>query len=165
MRLNVLFAIVFVAVFAGCQQNQENGERKPEKAESEAKAEVSNSIALPELETMTEFPEEVRGCSCYFSRNEADFKAGKYIYLSNYTNLSIISVNGQLLRLNRNNQPDSTATLNNSVYANPDYELQIRLDATNQNGDETNWLQGKLILTSLKTKQSKTVPFVGECGC
>ena len=53
------------------------------------------------IETFTEFPPEIDGCSCYFSANTSDFKAQKYIYADNYQDTGFMKINGAMVKLRK----------------------------------------------------------------
>lgn len=151
------FLGILIFILISCQEKPK--EQKPLK--------ISNSESseeLPELDSFSEFPEEVDGCSCYFSKSKDDFKAGKYIYVNDYASLSFISVNGRLLKFELKESSDSL-TKRFHIYSSPDYNLKIEIETEKETGDELRWVEGSLILKSLKTNKQKTFKFVGECGC
>src|SRR6476469_6868269 len=73
------------------------------------------------IETFSDFPNEIDGCSCYFSNNESEFKQKKYIYVNNYANLSFMKVNGKMLRFSLSSEKPNKG----KIYENGDYKMQI----------------------------------------
>ncbi|WP_210487370.1 hypothetical protein [Rufibacter aurantiacus] len=117
------------------------------------------------LDSYSEFPEEVEGCSCYFSRNKQEFAAGKYIYMNNYANLAFVSIGGQLVRLECIDKSDSVKTDAPYRDASVKYELRAIVKKSSPSGEEVFKTEGVLLVKDLKTGASSEIPFVGECGC
>jgi hypothetical protein len=99
------------------------------------------------------FPEEIEGCSCYFSENKEDFNNKKFIYLDqHYSGFAFISIDGKLIQIDLEKENKG------------DYSVEIEFDKEFQNGDETYWKKGT-IKVKLKDGTILSKKFVGECGC
>lgn len=106
-----------------------------------------------ELSTIDGFPEDIDGCSCYFSKSKDDFEKNKFIYLDNYySGIATFSLNGELIKINLDN-PDKN-----------DYEVEIEFLTDEKTSLEVWWKTGIL---RVKTKSGRIIEseFVGECGC
>ncbi|MGJ8660923.1 MAG: hypothetical protein ACSHXL_02705 [Bacteroidota bacterium] len=114
---------------------------------------VFYSCEAQNLTKINGFPEEIEGCSCYFSESKEDFNNNKYIYLDQYySGLAFISIDGKLIQIDL------------EVEAKTDYTVEIEFDKEFQNGDETFWKTGT-IKVKLKDGTILSKKFVGECGC
>ena len=118
-----------------------------------------------QLNPITEFPESIDGCSCYFSRNNQEFEKGKYIYLNDFASLSYLNINGELVEFNLVQSSDSTSKAKFHLYRSKKFELKVTIEKETDLDEELAKLEGKLLLKDLKTGQTKTFSYVGECGC
>ena len=114
------------------------------------------------LTSFTELPSEIDGCACYFSNNEEDYKAGKFIYVNDFANISFISVNGILQKVELK---ETKGLPKFYLYSNPDFELKVIIEKKEENGEEREWQKGTLILKSKVENKEKSFDFVGECLC
>ncbi|GAB2549074.1 hypothetical protein [Rufibacter soli] len=117
------------------------------------------------VDVMNGYVEEFAGCACYFSRNQQEFAQEKYIYFNDYQQKALISVNGVRIPLAGAAQSDSLTL--RSPYKDPKgrYEVRVTIKKSQQTGDEVAQKTGVLHVKDLKTGQTQTLPFVGECGC
>lgn len=155
-------AFLFLSTsISGCESKQPVAIQEPVKDEILTE-ELKSSLVL---DSFTEVPPEVRGCSCYFSRNKQELQQQQYIYLNDYKKTSFISVGGKLEKLFLKNNPDSTAANKSGTYANEEFELKVEIEKENDLAEELAGLEGHLILKELKSGKVQSFPFVGECGC
>lgn len=105
------------------------------------------------LTTITGFPDDIMGCTCYFAENEADFKAQKFIYVDSYErNPAYISVQDSLIPVNA--EEGTTG----------DYEVILDVEKEVQLGGELYHREGTLTVVH-KSGTVITKPVYGECGC
>ncbi|WP_338789864.1 hypothetical protein [Bernardetia sp. MNP-M8] len=121
------------------------------------------------IDTFSDFPPEIDGCSCYFSKNEADFKGGKkYSYMDNYEKIAFVKIDGVLVKFVQTNSEMVTETHYKNTYksenATHNYTLETETERESQNGDETFLYTGTLKVTNQEGKSVKE-SFIGECGC
>ena len=62
-------------------------------------------------------------------------------------------------------ESDSLAKEKFYVYANEAFELKVTQEKTNKIADEVSRIEGQLILTEIKTGNTKSYNYTGECGC
>jgi hypothetical protein len=116
------------------------------------------------IDTFSNFPPEIDGCSCYFSSDSTEFEEAKYIYVNDYAQTSFLKINGVLTKFTQTEfkEIDSIASI---AKANSDkYDLIIEIKYLRQSGYETFLNTGTFRLTD---KKGKTIikTFYGECGC
>lgn len=105
------------------------------------------------LTTIEGFPPEIIGCSCYYAKNEADFKQQKFIYVDAYErNPAYISVDGKLVKVNVEGE-----TMNG-------YDVIINLKDEVQLDAELYHREGTLSVVDSTGALAET-EFYGECGC
>ena len=105
------------------------------------------------LTTMDGFPDGVMGCSCYFAKNEADFKAQKFIYVDSYErNPGYISVDGELKKIDIENSDGKG------------YEVILDIEKEVQMGSELYHKEGTMTVVNERGAVT-TTPIYGECGC
>jgi hypothetical protein len=153
VKITLVLAILLIQV--GCVKSSSNN--------SENIHELQKIDELS-IDSFSEFPSEIDGCSCYFSNDSNEFKAGKYIYVNDFADISFLKINGEMVKFKQTkySKKDSLTT---EVQANEgEYELIIRILKGRETGDETQLQTGTLIL---KSKRGKKIvkSFYGECGC
>ncbi len=105
------------------------------------------------LTTMDGFPDDIMGCSCYFAKSEADFKAQKYIYVDSYErNPGYISVDGKLKKVDVEKSNGKG------------YEVIIKIDKEVQLGSDLYHREGTMTVVNEQGAVT-TTPIYGECGC
>ncbi|MBK0404895.1 hypothetical protein I5M27_18030 [Adhaeribacter sp. BT258] len=158
--------LVLIIFLVSCESKKDPVKKEPVKqpelVSEKAPAPRPDS---PELDVLAEFPPEMYGCSCYFARNQQEFKKEQYIYINDYAETSIISVNGKLNKLVLKYQSDSLAKEKFYVYANTDYELKVTKEKSRDVAEEVSKIEGQLILKEIKTGTTKRYFYTGECGC
>lgn len=105
------------------------------------------------LTSMDGFPEEIMGCSCYFAKSEADFKAQKFIYIDSYErNPGYISVDGELKQIDVEKSDGQG------------YEVILDIKTEVQLGGELFHREGMMTVVNERGAVT-TTPIYGECGC
>ena len=99
---------------------------------------------------MDGFPPDFMGCSCYFSENEAGFKAQQFIYVDSYESKpAYISIGGKVIELG-----DRTKG----------YEVKFEITDSVQLDTEL-WHKEGTITIKDSTGAVVTRSIYGECGC
>lgn len=114
------------------------------------------------IETFSEFPPEVDGCSCYLSTNESDFKASKYAYIDNREDVAVMKINGAMVKFKRLEEKEVSKNRWVKKFENKDYELVVDITQSGVNGPFPQ--KGTIKLTK-KGGQTITKDVNGECGC
>jgi hypothetical protein len=107
----------------------------------------------PKLTSIDGFPDEIDGCSCYFSKDSLDFKNRKYLYLDNYySGTAFVKINNEIIKIDLEDKTKS------------DFEVEIIFETDEKTSPEVWWKTGK-IKVIMPDGQILTESFVGECGC
>ena len=148
-------ATIFLMFACGEKKSNESETKVPNK-------EVSKKTFT--ISSFSDFPSEIDGCSCYFSKDSLDFKNEKYIYINDFANISFIKINDTLVKFIQTEfkKVDKTTTI--AKAKNDYYEMTIEVKDFGQNGDETSLKKGKIEIKS-KNGEAITETFYGECGC
>ena len=124
-------------------------------------ANVMVNVNQINLETFG-FPAEVNGCSCYFSKNEEDFQAEKYIYIDDYGNSAFLKIDGKTVKIKMEEgdfDPDNFS----KIIKNDDITVTIQ-------GKKVKALEEVMRFEGTMTVENKNgektiTPIYGECGC
>lgn len=114
------------------------------------------------IDTFSDFPEEVDGCSCYLSTSESDFKAKKYVYIDNREDFATMKLNGAMVKLKRTEEKEVSKNRWVKKFTSADYELEVDITQSGTIGPFPH--KGTLKLTK-KGGQTITKEVNGECGC
>ena len=83
---------IFLAALFSCNKSEQFS-----KIQSAATSEVlRNTAGILKLETF-DFPNDIEGCSCYFSKSKEDFDSEKYIYADDYGKKAVIKIDGKFI--------------------------------------------------------------------
>lgn len=74
------------------------------------------------LESFSDFPEEIDGCSCYFSISKNEFKKRNYIFVDDFGDIAFIKIDGKLMRFELTSNYDDTY-----IYKYKDYTLKLEI--------------------------------------
>jgi len=124
----------------------------------------SNAVDKPKIEVIEKWPDDIEGCSCYFSRNRAEFKKSEYIYMDNYGDIAYLKINGNLERFRlAKSKSLMSSDRTEATWVNENFEFDIKTEQIGQI-DETWQRKGKL---TLKQKDGEIIEedIYGECGC
>ncbi len=151
-----IFATVLLSTLFAC------GQKAASKEAVEKTAAVSSETLR--LESFTEFPPEIDGCSCYFSKDADEFDQNQYIYANDYMETSFLKINGEMVKFTETETIDIDEKTSILKAKSENYTLELEIKEQGQNGDET-WLKTGTI--KLTDKNGKTISqyFHGECGC
>ena len=120
------------------------------------------------IDNFKEIPEEIEGCSCYFSENDMKFKNDEYLFVANFDSISYVSINKKIVKLKlvtTGKEPNTFGDNDHTdIYKSELYKVTVEIKYKDANGDETWRNLGKLTIEN-KTGKKITKQFVGECGC
>lgn len=82
----------------------------------------------PSLDTFSEAPEGIAGCSCYYAKDKMDLVKKKFLFAKDSTGTAYVSIGGDITKF----QLKSIKLLNGdkravSVYSHDEYELSVDL--------------------------------------
>lgn len=119
----------------------------------------SNNDSM-KVETFTEYPSEIDGGSCAFYLNKIDKDKGCFFMVNDFCDTAYIKINGKMEVLKmKNNSTESTIE-----YSNSSYTLTILISEQKDATDESYTLKGTIKVKNSKG-ETKSFPFIGECGC
>jgi hypothetical protein len=116
------------------------------------------------LDSFTEFPEEVRGCSCYFGLDSAAFAQGRYEFVSDFGETAFVSINGEMTKFARISHEEVDSVTTKSRYEHADFWLSVELKDGPALDYEVSRKTGKLTLGNKNGKEIG-VDLFGVCGC
>jgi hypothetical protein len=114
--------------------------------------------------TFSNFPPEIDGCSCCYSKDSLDFKNGSYLYANDFEQTSFLNINGILTKFIQSEWKELNKTTRTAKAKSDQYELTIEIHDVRKNGDET-WINTGTITVKDKNGNRTTRTFYGECGC
>lgn len=115
------------------------------------------------VNTFTDLPQEIDGCSCTFSEDSASYAKEKYIYANNFAKTSFIKVNGKMIRLTETEHANpNSVTKYKSI--GDGYEVEIKAKVFRTVDLEYNEMKGTMTIKSKKGK-TLTKTIYGVCGC
>ena len=120
------------------------------------------------LDNFTDIPEEIDGCSCYFSETAQQFKNDEYLFAANFDSIAFVSVNKKLVKLtliSTTREPDTFGDEDHiDIYKSDIYTVIVAIKYRESSEDEIWWNDGTIRLES-RDGQKVVKEFVGECGC
>lgn len=157
--------IVMLSVLAavGCKKDAETINADPQK-ETIHNAETPPAASDDIVAETFSFPKELNGCSCYFSKNKADFEAQKFVYADDFQNTAFVKLNGKDIKLNLtsgNGTEDETTVQKDAE--NADYKVSVKLKRLDRD-EELMIYEGEMTVVGAQGNTT-TVPLYGECGC
>ncbi len=123
---------------------------------------------LHSIDNFKNFPDEIDGCSCYFSPSQESFQRHEYLYVANFDSLAFISVDKKLIKLKLNSTTRGPETFGDTdhveIYTGEDYKVTVDIKYKKSSGDET-WFNTGTITIENKEGRKTSRTFYGECGC
>ena len=160
-RFLIFFSVIFI--LNSCKKESAPTIRNAAKNEISTKksTKLSDSITLDTFA----FPEEIEGCSCYFSATRQEFVRQNYIYTDDFQKNAFLKINGELVKFNltEKSQNNDGNKLNIS-FKNEDYTVEINGETVEKGEIETQLYKGKITIRN-KTGKTLVKNFYGECGC
>ena len=162
MKIILPAVIIFLLLcFISCKDNDVAFPANQNKATAPVKKAISSRITI---NSFSDFPSEIDGCSCYFSIDSVDFKRSNFIYVNNFAATSFMKINGKLIKFIETAHRQAKGTDVIAKYSSPEYKMMILVKDGKQNGNETS-LKSGLIKISNNNGETVTQTFYGECGC
>lgn len=174
--MNFIFNSILFFALLSCGNQQQNLPEPVDTDENNATAilfpsveDSMNNEPIQDntLTTSGNMPEDIDGCSCYFSETEELFESNLYFFASDYDSSGFIWIDNEWVKLklqSSGRQPDTFGDYDHvDIYVNEFYKVTADIRYKNSSGDET-WINTGTI--TIETDGDKTVKeFVGECGC
>lgn len=156
-RITILLTAIILTILISCELFRTN-------KNVTQKGNFSNETQALTIDTFSTFPQEIDGCSCYFSNDSIEFKRGKYIYVNDFAQISFLKINGVLTKFIQTDFKEIDSFDFIAKYKSDNYNMTIESINENQNGDET-WLKIGYIELTDKNGNKISKKFYGECGC
>ncbi len=115
------------------------------------------------VNTFTDLPPEIDGCSCIFSEDSLSYAKEKYIYANDFAKTSFIKVNGKMIRLTETEHANQNS-VTKSKSIGDGYEVEIKAKVFRTTDLEYNEMEGTMTIKSKKGK-TLTKTIYGVCGC
>jgi hypothetical protein len=119
-----------------------------------------DTVCIMQMNSFTNIPEEIDGCSCFFSVSQEELKKGCYIFVNDFASLAFVKIQGELKRFELQNHDEEY----NAYYylCNEDtMEVKILNKITCEDGSE---LMEGIITIKMKNDTIKQ-KYVGKCDC
>lgn len=177
MRKTICLLIILTAMLSVSSCDSKN--EKPNQSVVEKNIQQSNPIFKKNTETTSTelklslddfkgFPEDIVGCSCYFSETDKKFKNDEFLFVADFDSIGFISVNKKTVKLKLVSTTREPNTFGNSdhtdIYKSELYKVTVEIKYKDSNGYETWWNDGTLTVEN-KDGKKMSKKFVGECGC
>jgi hypothetical protein len=134
-----------------------------QEVDSVSVAKVDNDLAQLNQIAIDTFSSVPSGCSCYFSSNQNEFKARKYIYADDYGSNAFISIGGDKIKFALVKSDTAKEGHSVEIFKSEKYEMIIEKRQVGES-DETWQQEGTLTIKSdAKVIYKKYI--YGECGC
>lgn len=168
---HIAFVFLFIALACGHQEvtdevkqnsNDDIADTLPMSFEDTVTQNLESTIP-----TQSNLPDEIEGCSCYFSETEELFNSRYYFFASDYDSLAFVLIDDEWIELELVSTEREPRTFGDydhrEIYSNDSYFVTIDMIYKSSSGDET-WINTGTI--EIETEGNKTVQeFIGECGC
>lgn len=173
--ISIITTLTTIVTFFSCGPNNE----KPNHSVSEKKVQTAKTIVKKNLEKglnelknsldhFKGFPEEIVGCSCYFSETNNKFKNEEFLFVADFDSIAFISVNEMKVKLKLVSTTKEPNTFGNydhtDIYKSESYKVTLDIKYKDSIGYEAWWYDGILTIEN-KDGKKMTKKFVGECGC
>lgn len=129
-------------------------------------AKEKNQSQKPEtftVNTFTDLPPEIDGCSCTFAEDSVSYAKEKYNYANDLRATSFIKVNGKMIKLTETEHANSNS-LTKFKSAGSGYEVEIKAKIIRTTDLEYNEMKGTITIKP-KTGKTLTKTIYGVCGC
>lgn len=120
------------------------------------------------IQSFSQFPSEIDGCSCYFSSTEKTFKQRQYILATNLDSLAFITIDNhptKLKLIKSTAKPHAFTNFDHvEIFGNKDYNVTIDIKYKKSTDSEV-WIDEGTITITRQDGQKLVTKFYGECGC
>lgn len=168
-----VFIFIFFLISTGCVDKSQGIKKDStmivEDSLNENHKNQEKSIEMKSIELDNfGFPEDIQGCSCYFSKSKNMFEGNEYFFVANYDSLAHIMVDNKLidLKLKKSNREQNSFGDydRKEIYKNDIYTVTLKIVYKESSGYET-WLNEGTIKVDRKDGQHYEHSIFGECGC
>ncbi|MBS1979279.1 MAG: hypothetical protein JST46_18055 [Bacteroidetes bacterium] len=120
------------------------------------------------LDSFTNIPDEIQGCSCFYSESEDKHLKNEYFFVAGFDSTAFISIDNKLLKLklvSTGREPNTFGDNDHTdIYKTDDYQITLDIKYLKQEGDE-GWLNTGTITIQSKDGLKEIIKFYGGCGC
>jgi hypothetical protein len=120
------------------------------------------------LDSFTDIPEEIQGCSCFYSESEEKNLKNEYFFVAGFDSAAFISIDNKLLKLtlvSTGRERHSFGDYDHvDVYKSDNFNVTLDIKYLKQEGDE-GWSNTGTITVESKDGLKEIIKFVGGCGC
>ena len=171
--LLLIFAIGAI-LFCSCRPETSN--RDTARIDSLSAPKKTTTGANPKriLDNFTDVPEEIEGCTCYYSESEGKYREAEYFFVADFDSIAFVSINSTKLKLklvSTGRAPFSFGDYDHvDVYRADGYDVTVDIkyveeqDSIGQEGDERWYTDGTITIQSQNGK-TEGIRFFGSCGC
>jgi hypothetical protein len=155
-----ILAATFIAfLLFGCQKEQKGTENNT--VESNVSETSKKTIVL---ESFTEYPPEIDGCSCTFASDSAAYSQDKHIYVNDFAATAFVKINGKLILCEQISYENKDNLGIVAKYKAGNYRMTVTTKDSRDVGDESSIMTGSIKIEDDKGNTSEQ-PFYGICGC
>ena len=115
-----------------------------------------------QLEAFSSFPNEIDGCSCYFSISQEKLKKEEYIFVNDFASLAFVKMEGKLIQFELQNHDKKHKIY---YYVHDDYKMKVEIKMIKKKKTEYETVVVKGIITIESKKGQTKQAFIGDCGC
>jgi len=179
MRIEILLIFVLgQIIFLSC--GQKTAKLEGQTTDSLGIIQIIDSLSLSQqineesttqkiiLDSFTDIPVEIQGCSCFYSESEEKNLKNEYFFVAGFDSAAFISIGSKLLKLTlvtSGREPHSFGDYDHvDVYKSDNYNVTLDIKYLKQEGDE-GWSNTGTITVESKDGRKEVIKFVGGCGC
>lgn len=152
--MKVNFIKIIIIVFSVLYNNQIQAQ---EVLNNENRRDSAKTI---QLESFSDFLNEIDGCSCCFSKSQEEYKKKMYVFVNDFAVLAFVKIDGKLIRFELQNHDENS---NIYYYIHNDDKMKVEIIKKTTNEDEIVVIEGLITIDTLKGDVKQK--FIGECGC
>jgi hypothetical protein len=175
MKNQTLLIIVFGQfIFWGCGQRTVNSESVMTDSVTATNKVTQAPKPARILDNFTDVPEEIEGCSCYYSESEQMYRQSEYLFVAGFDSTAFVSIDNSKLRLklvSTEREPLSFGDYDHvDVYTTDGYEITLDIKYLEEETDSTteedeSWSTSGTITIQSEGGLKETIKFFGSCGC
>lgn len=167
--ITLIFFLISTSCVEKSQEIKKDSSKIVEDSFTENHKNQEESVEMKSLELDNfGFPEDIQGCSCYFSKSKKMFDNDEYFFVANFDSLAHIKVDKKLIDLKlemSTREPNSFGDYDRKeIYKNDIYTVTLKIVYKESSGYET-WLNEGTINVDTKDGQHYEHSIFGECGC